>query len=145
MSRNFKQKHMKTLTRLGFLLLFAFTVMSCEDEPELTASVTINETGSDLGGDVIGNGGSTTESYTWTNNLSTVDYNMDITAAQEGSFQLQITDADGKVVLNQTLTSGVGDDSKSGVSQSGTAGAWTVQVTLSNFKGDGSFSISPGD
>ncbi|REE05628.1 hypothetical protein [Marinoscillum furvescens] len=136
---------MKTLTRLGFLLLFAFAVMSCEDEPELTASVSINETGSDLGGDVTGNGGSATESYTWTNNLTTVDYNMDITAAQEGSFQLQITDADGKVVLNQTLTSGVGDDSKSGVSQSGTAGEWTVEVILKDFKGDGSFSISPGD
>ena len=70
---------------------------------------------------------------------------MDITAASGGSFQLIIKDANGSTVLNNTLTKGVGDDSASGVTNSGTEGDWQITVTLTNFNGDGSFSISPGN
>lgn len=130
---------------LALLGIFALAFTACNDDDELTANITINETGSDLGGDVTGDGGSTSSTYTWTNNLQTVDYNMDITSAQGGSFQLSILDADGQSVLNETLVAGQGDDSRSGVSNVGIAGEWTVTVTATNFVGDGSFSISPGD
>jgi hypothetical protein len=69
---------------------------------------------------------------------------MDITAAKGGSFRLVMADADGNVVSDQTLTRGVGDDSKSGVSSQGTPGDWTITITLTEFAGDGSFSINPG-
>jgi hypothetical protein len=129
---------------LAALVLFAFVLTNCsEDEP--FATISINETGSDVGGDVTGDGGSAVRSYTWNNALQTVDWNMDITASKEGSFNLKIDDADGKNVLNQTLVVGQGDDSKSGVSALGTAGAWTITVTMTDFNGDGSFSISPGN
>ncbi|MEQ8882675.1 MAG: hypothetical protein RLQ12_23750 [Cyclobacteriaceae bacterium] len=139
-----KQKKFKFLPLIIMLLAsVALLTTGCKDEP--MASVSINETGSDVGGDVTGDGGSTTRSYKWNNPLTTVDYNMDITAAKGGSFNLSITDAGGTSVLNQTLTVGQGDDSKSGVSAAGTSGEWTITVTLTDFNGDGSFSISPGN
>ena len=128
------------------IAIFSFVLFtaSCGKE-ELFATVSIQETGSDLGGDVTGDGGSTQRSYTWNNSLNTVDYNMDITASLSGSFNLRIDDADGNNVLNQTLVAGKGEDTKSGVSSTGAAGDWTITVTLTNFNGDGSFSVSPGN
>ena len=106
-----KKMKFKTLL-VAALVVTGFSFTSCEKVDEPTASVSINETGSDLGGDVTGDGGSTTKSYTWNNHLS---------------------------------TAGVGDDSKSGVTSSGVSGDWTITVTLTNFNGDGSFSLNPGD
>jgi hypothetical protein len=126
-------------------IIFAGVIFTSCEEDELTASVSVNETGDTMGGDVTGDGGSTTKSYTWNNSLATADYNMDITSAAGGSFNLTIKDSDGKTVLNETLTAGVGEDSKSGVTSAGAAGEWTVTVTLTNFIGDGSFSLTPGN
>lgn len=136
-------KNVKLLLLLSMVGLSSVLLTSCKEE--LFATVTFTETGSDLGGDVTGDGGSRTQSFKWNNSLQTVDWNMDITASSGGSFNLSIADADGNNVLNQTLVVGQGDDSKSGVSNSGTAGEWTVTVTLTDFNGDGSFSISPGN
>ena len=135
------------LFSLIFLGIFTLLLSSCnnDDEPSLTASVSVNETGSDIGGDVTGNGGSTTQVITWNNSLRTVDWNMDITSSTAGSFNLSINDAEGNNVLNETLVRGQGDDSRSGVSSAGTAGDWTITITLTDFNGDGSFSISPGN
>lgn len=137
---------MKNLISSLFLasLVLCFTV-SCSDDDEPTASVTIEAVGSDLGGDVTGNGGSRTQAFTWTNPSTTAEFNMDITAASGGSFTLTIADADGQVVNTRTLVKGQGDDSASGVSSAGTSGDWTITVALVNFSGDGSFSISPGN
>ena len=101
-------------------------------------------TGDDVDGDVEGAGGTASDTIIWdSNSKPRGDYSMDITAASGGSFQFIVKDAGNTVVLNQTLTSGVGDDSKSGVSASGTAGIWTLIIHLTDFSGDGSFSISP--
>jgi hypothetical protein len=136
--------------RLILILLLSVTITGitlsgCDKEAEPTARISINETGSDLGGDVTGNGGSTSETYNWTNPEPTADWNMDITAASGGTLQLQIRDADGNTVLNQSLSNSSADDTKSGVTSSGTTGTWRITVSVTNFEGDGSFSISPGD
>lgn len=134
-----------TFRLLGVMLALALTPMlltNCSKD-ESFANVIINEGNTDLGGDVIGNGGSTQKSFKWNNPLRRVDWNMDMTARKGGSFNLRIDDSNGNNVLNQTLVAGVGDDSKSGVSRLGTPGEWTITVTLTNFNGDGSFSISP--
>lgn len=138
-----KQFKLKLLPVIILLAVISITTTSCEKEP--MATISINETGDTVGGDVTGDGGSTSRSYKWNNSLRTVDFNMDITASKGGSFNLSITDADGTNVLNETLTVGHGDDSKSGVSASGASGEWTIMVTLTDFDGDGSFSITPGD
>ena len=139
-----KQLNFKLLSIITLVFSIVLLTTGCGEE-DPTASVSINETGSDLGGDVTGDGGSTVRSYKWNNSLRTIDYNMDITAAKGGSFTLSVADADGASVLNQTLVVGQGDDSKSGVSATGASGEWTVTVTLTDFNGDGSFSISPGN
>ena len=104
-------------------------------------TINLNATGD---GDVTGSGGTATSTHNWTNSQSKAELNMDITAASGGSFQVIVKDADGNEVINETLTVGVGDDSKSGCSTAGTAGEWSVTVTLTDFNGDGSFSLSQG-
>ena len=139
-----KAKKLNLIALLCFVGLSSILLTSCnKDEP--FATIKINAIGDDLGGDVTGDGGSASLTQTWNNAQATADWNMDITAAGGGSFELIIKDANGSIVLNNTLTKGVGDDSASGVTNSGTAGDWQIIVTLTNFNGDGSFSISPGN
>ncbi|MEN8248124.1 MAG: hypothetical protein ABFS32_04275 [Bacteroidota bacterium] len=105
---------------------------------------TINFTSATNDGDVVGGGGDATSTFDWDNSLATAELNMDITAADGGSFQVIIKDADGTEVANETLTVGVGDDSRNICSASGTPGAWTITVVLTDFNGDGSYSLSQG-
>ena len=105
---------------------------------------TINFNQATNDGDVVGGGGDASTTIDWTNGLSTAELNMDITAASGGSFQVIIKDADGNEVANETLTVGVGDDSRNICSASGTAGTWTVTIVLTDFNGDGSYSLSQG-
>lgn len=137
---------MKNLKSLSVIILCLSVVLfsACEEE-ELTASVSVNEVGGTFGGDVTGDGGSVIKSYSWNNTLQTADVNMDITASKGGSFTLTITDPGGVEVMNETLIYGQGEDSRSGVTTSGEPGDWTVTITLVNFNGDGSFSLTPGD
>ncbi len=132
------------LTAASFLIFVA----SCsDDDTPLTANVTITtptQTG-DIGGDVTGNGGSYTQSYDYVNQLTTADYNMDFTSGPGGTFKMVVQDADGTEVLSKTLIKGQGDDSASGVTSQGTAGTWKVVITLTDFNGDGSFSLSEGN
>ena len=131
---------------LAAIIAAGVSFTGCEDDNDSpSTSVSINETGSDLGGDVTGDGGSTTKNYTWNNPLTSADWNMDITAAHGGSLNLLIEAADGQIVLDETLTVEQGEDSKSGVTSTGISGEWAITVTLTDFDGDGSFSLSPGD
>ena len=104
----------------------------------------INFTPATNDGDVTGGGGDATSTFDWNNTLATAELNMDITAASGGSFQITVKDADGTIVINETLTVGVGDDSRTVCSASGTPGTWTITVTVTDFSGDGSYSLSQG-
>ena len=104
-------------------------------------TINLNSTTGD--GDLTGAGGTATASTTWSSSTTQAEYAMDITAAGGGSFQLAIKDADGTVVLDETLTKGVGDDSKSGCTTAGTIGTWTITITVTNFSGDGSYTVDP--
>lgn len=139
-----KKKHLKLIVLfVGLIGLMSLSACSKDDDP--FARVAINETGSDLGGDVTGDGGSTSESYVWNNPLAVANWSMDITATNGGSFQLIIEDADGAIVSDRTLTAGVGEDSADGVTAAGVAGDWTIRVVLSDFNGNGSFWLGPGN
>ena len=112
----------------------------------MVANVTLNEgLSGDLGGDFNGNGGSTTATYNWQNALTTADYNADIMASTQGVFRAVVEDADGIVVLDRSLNGEIEPDSFPGVTSVGTAGTWTVTITLITFIGDGSFSLSEGN
>ncbi|MEQ8907548.1 MAG: hypothetical protein RIC95_00015 [Vicingaceae bacterium] len=113
-----------------------------EDDGSCTyPTINLNATGD---GDVTGGGGSASSTNEWTNSQSKAELNMDITAASGGRFQIIVKDSDGTEVINETLTVGIGDDSKNICSASGTPGTWTVTVSLTDFSGDGSFSLSQG-
>ena len=77
--------------------VMVLTVIACSKDDDAFASVAVNGTTlrtspsdftvgdrSDFNGDInasfTGNGGSTTRIFSWNNNLSTADYNADITA-----------------------------------------------------------------
>jgi len=119
---------------------------SCINDDKLSADISINEgPDGDIGGDFVGNGGSTLETFNWQNSLNTADYNADITASANGSFQMIVKDSGGKTVLNRSLNGNVEPDTFSGVTSAGAAGTWTVTITITNFNGDGSFTLSEGD
>ena len=146
-----KTSNLFKTTVLGVLLM---TVIACSKDDDPTASVTVNGTVlvgdvSDFNGDIdasfTGNGGSLTRSFVWNNNLSTADYNADITATAEGTFRMVVEDSAGEVVLDRSLNGAVEPDSFSGVTSAGASGIWTVTITVTDFNGDGSFSLSEGN
>ncbi len=132
-----KSAFILSLFLLGFLGTATFT--SCKDD---APTIRVNPGGDD--GDVLGNGGSGSATHTWTNNQNRTELNMDITSSFGGSFQIVLNDADGTEVLNETLIVGVGDDSLTRCSASGASGEWMVTITLTDFDGDGSFTLSQG-
>ena len=144
--------HSKALVIVPFLLLFI--ACSNDDDNDSSVRVTVNgevliEDVSDFNGDIdasfTGNGGSGTFSFIWNNNLRTADYNADITATSEGRFQMIVEDSEGEVVLDRSIQGATEPDSIDGVTSAGTLGIWTVTIVLTNFNGDGSFSLSEGD
>ena len=150
----FQIKFLKNLF-IVLILTAGFVVVGCSsDDDESDITVTVNGTvvfddGDDFFGDVdgdfTGNGGSGTRTFLWQNSLNTADYNADITATAEGLFNMVVRDADDNIVLDRSLSGAVEPDSFDGVTSSGTSGIWSVTITLTNFNGDGSFSLSEGD
>ena len=99
----------------------------------------------DIDGDFIGDGGTMSKTFSWSNSLSRADYNAEITATAEGKFQMIVRDADAAIVLDRSLDGSVEPDSFSGVTSAGTSGIWTVTLVLTDFNGDGSYSLSEGN
>lgn len=146
------------LKKIFFVILFvsvATTFVACSnDDDDAMVQVRVNGTvlfddGDDFNGDVdgdfTGNGGSATRTFVWLNNLTTADYNADITDTSEGSFQIIVRDSEANIVLDRTIQGGTEPDSIDGVTSSGASGLWTVTIEVTNFNGDGSFSLSEGD
>ena len=106
-------------------------------------TISFTEAGSGLSGDVNGDGGSNSSSYTWNNSGTAADVNMDFTAASGGTYKLELKDASGAVMFSGILNDNSSDDTISALSSSGQSGDWTVTITLTDFSGDGSFSMSP--
>jgi len=140
-------KNLKPTTIILTIISTAFFLYSCSnDDDNLIANVSLTEgINNDIGGDFTGNGGNTSETFNWQNNLSTADYNADITASTTGLFQMIVQDSEGVTVLDSSLNGNIEPDSFSGVTSSGTSGMWTVTITASNFNGDGSFTLSEGN
>jgi len=119
---------------------------SCNKDDDPFAKITLTQgiDGDISGGDFIGDGGSTSKTFNWTNNRPTAEYNADITASKTGLFQMVVKDSEGTIVLDKSLNASVEPDSFSGVTADGVEGMWTVTINVSNFNGDGSFSLSQG-
>ncbi|MDJ0646206.1 MAG: hypothetical protein QNJ57_09525 [Flavobacteriaceae bacterium] len=139
---------------LALIVVASTAFVSCSDDDtapmvEVKVNNIVFDNGDDFNGDVdgdfTGDGGTATRIFDWQNNLSTADYNADITATTDGTFKMVVKDADGTVVLDKSLSGAVEPDSYSGVTASGTSGLWTVEITLTSFNGDGSFSLSEGN
>ena len=91
-----------------------------EDDGSCTYPI-INMSPTGTSGDISGLGGTVSETSSFTNNNSTVGWDMAIDATN-GSFQLLVKDADG-------------------TSSSGTSGTWTVTISLTTFNGTGDYSF----
>lgn len=145
---------------LALPALLFFT--SCSKDDDAFARVTVNGTQlntspsdfvvgdrSDFNGDIdasfTGNGGTAIRVFSWNNNLSTADYNADITANADGSFRMIVEDSEGVVVLDRSIQGGTEPDTIGGVTSAGTSGIWTVTIEVTDFSGDGSFSLSEGN
>lgn len=150
------------ISRYALLIPAVVLFIACSKDDDTFAEVSVNGTQltttpsdfvvgdrSDFNGDIdasfTGNGGSTTRMFSWSNTLATADYNADVTLTAEGSFQMIVEDSEGMVVLDRTLLGGTEPDSIDGVTSSGIPGIWKVTIVVTNFDGDGSFSLSEGD
>ena len=140
---------MKTIKPTIFILsiiIATLLISSCNNDDDLSANVTLTEgVNGDIGGDFTGNGGNTSETFNWQNSLSTADYNADNTASTNGLFQMIVQDSEGNTVLDKSLNGNEEPDTFSGVTSAGEAGMWIVTITVSNFNGNGSFTLSEGN
>lgn len=141
------RKVLTVLLAIGFIL----GMSSCkkyrkyEDgevvESTFTGNVMVTSTGSNPAGDFTGEGDSGTYSFIWDNSSSRAELNYDITTSS-GSVTFVLKDAKGDQVLTQSRTA-EGEDTFSGESIEGKSGKWLVEITLTNFNGDGSYSLLP--
>ncbi|MFC4721681.1 hypothetical protein ACFO5O_05090 [Geojedonia litorea] len=145
---------MKNVLKLSLVMMLFTAFIACSsDDSDTMAEIRINNVAfdngddffGDINGDFTGSGGSITKTFFWQNSLSTADYNADITASTGGIFRMVVKDADGATVIDRSLNGAVEPDSFSGVTSSGTPGLWSVTITLTNFVGNGSFSLSEGN
>ena len=136
---------MKTLKKIQLLFFMAIvgitsvTLTSCQKDEPLTATINVLSS-TNKSGDIKGNGGSATKTFTFNNPNTTVGWDMSI-GAKSGSFKLILKDASGLTVLDRTLTAGSGPQSADGTTTAGTSGIWTATVTLTNFNGTGDYSF----
>ena len=140
----------------ALLIFLVFFIFSCEPEDDLvcnnlniiqnsfTGDIDLNSRGQDPSADFVGNGDSGTYSFEWCNPKPIASLDFDITTSRGGSVRIILRDHEGKVVLDKTRPTN-GNDSYSGASDNGINGTWSVEVILTNIKGDGSFSMHPGD
>lgn len=131
--KNKKFQAVSLFVLLGLTLVFS----SCEKE-ELTATVNMYQ--DNASGDVMGNGGTATRTWTFTNTSVSAGWDMSIDATS-GSFQLILMDASGTVLLDRTLSAGSGPQSADGTTPAGAAGQWTATLILTNFNGSGDYSF----
>jgi len=146
---NIKKLKSTILVLFAALIFLGFT--SCGDEYEdreiitdtYTGNIDVTSGGLDPAGDFTGNGDAGIYSFAWINPQKKASANFDITT-NTGSVQMIVKDNAGTVVIDKTLFAG-GNDSYSGVSQAGEEGTWIVKLILTDFNGDGSYSLHPGD
>lgn len=128
------------LVSIALLALTTVTVTSCKkDEPTPTATITVLST-TNKSGDIKGDGGSATKTWTFNNPNTKAGWDMSIDS-RSGSFQLILKDASGKVALDRTLTGGTGAQDAAGTTPDGVAGTWTATIVLTNFTGSGDYSF----
>lgn len=140
--------------KIAMAFMTVILIVSCNKDDDSFANVTVNGTllvgdRSDFNGDIdasfTGNGGSASRSFIWNNNLNTADYNADITALAQGTFRIIVEDSEGTTVLDRTIDGNTEPDTIDGVTSSGASGIWTVNIQVTDFNGDGSFSLSEGN
>ena len=147
-----KKKNFKT----GIALLFGASILmgtvSCKkeyakyDDKEVLENSypgTIElEGNTEARGDFEGDGDSGTFSFVWENTSEKATVDFDVSTTEGGSCQIILNDANGDEVFNQTRPEG-GSDSFSVVSEEGKEGNWLVTINLVDFKGDGTYDITP--
>ncbi len=142
------------LLKIATLVMAFIFLTACNNDDDDFVRVTVNGTllvgdRSDFNGDIdasfTGNGGSVSQNFIWNNNLNTADYNADITATSEGTFRMIVEDSEGSIVLDEIIDGATEPDSIDGVTSTGASGIWTVTIEVTNFNGDGSFSLSEGN
>lgn len=140
---------LKNSTKRTIILLF-FTIgllvlNGCSKDDNInTVEINIVQNSGDAEGTFSSNGDSGSKTLNWNNSLSNTNWDLDITNATSGTFRIQVWDANNVLILDKSLTAGSGNDSLSGTTNTGTAsGNFKIVVTLTNFKGTGSFSLTP--
>jgi hypothetical protein len=124
------------LRSLGLAVIMAGGLAACSDNPvgPIDAEVT-NATDNFQYQATAVAGVTTTQSYSWTNTgtRATINHSTTTTA---GSVQLTVRDAAGAVVYTKALVPSLNEPT-----EVGTAGTWTVVLTMTNYSGTVNFRV----
>jgi len=129
-------KTLRTLRSLGILLVVATGAGACSDNPlePFQPEVTNATDNFQLQATAV-TGVTSTETYTWNNTgtRATVNHSTTTTA---GSAQLTIRDGTGTVVYTKSLSPSLNE-----ATATGTAGAWTIVLTMTSYSGTLNFRV----
>lgn len=94
-------------------------------------------------GEFSAQGKSKTKTFDWENSQSKASFTMDITGAESGSMTMEVFDGTGTKLIDEIVTVG-GVDSYSACSAFGNPGTWSVTITITDFNGKGSYTLTEG-
>jgi hypothetical protein len=129
-------KPLPSLCSLGLLVITAAGAGACSDNPlePFQPEITNATDNFQLQATAV-TGVTSTETYTWNNTgtRATVNHSTTTTA---GSAQLTIRDGTGAVVYTKSLSPSLNE-----ATATGTAGAWTIVLTMTSYSGTLNFRV----
>ena len=135
----------KSIIFFAFPAVIILLFSGCnKKDPSPAPLITIVQDANGVSSTFTGNGNVYTQQGVFMNSLTQASWAMSISGGIRGSFRLQVKDGVGKIVIDETLVVGQGITTLSGTTTTGTTqGNWAIIITLTNFDGVGSFSLSP--
>ena len=129
-----------SLRILALAVIAIVAASSCSWFAEASITVDTNVTDG-FEASFTGEGGSDSETVTWSNTATTAEVNLDLAPGTTGRATVIMRDADGTTVGDYTVDSEAGTMSISQVTQVGTAGQWQISISVRRLVGSGSTSI----
>ena len=145
---------MKPVKTAVFLLMtLSFSLSSCflidpVEEDDFEARISLDaDISKGVSGEVYGDGGHEVRILRWTNPGTSVTLILELMPGTDGDIVVRVNDAERMEVLNRYWSAEEANGSFviSGVSAEGAPGLWSVSISLSNFDGDGSYSVTNGN
>lgn len=129
---------MKTMKKSILFLLLGMVILSACKKDKIFEPAIVNQSDNFTFQASGASNVSHVYEYTWTNN-GTIANITQTTNLQGGTISLKVYDATSTEVYSNSI-----DNNGSFVTGQGTAGTWTIKVTLTNYSGSVDFAVQKG-